>query len=70
MLRLDPCAASHGPISPVEALLILRALFAVGVSHHSIADLTRLDLSHAQARQLFTRPTLIDQAHYLAEIVR
>lgn len=51
MRRPDPCGCPTSSVSPAEAVLLLRALYAAGISYHLIAEITRLNLSHADVRR-------------------
>lgn len=67
-MRLIPdttCGALHEPISAPEAVMTIRALYAAGLGYHFIADLTRLRLSHAEARTLILIPDLAAQVAVL-----
>lgn len=60
------CDEGHRPLSAAEAVILIRALYAVGVGYHHLADLTQLDLTHVQMRQLLQVPDLAEQANILA----
>lgn len=70
MRRPDPCGCPTRLMSPAEAVMLLRTLYTAGMGYHLLAELTRLNLSHEQARQLVTIPDPGRQALYLEAVMQ
>lgn len=60
-----PCEEGHPPLTAVEAVVLLRSLYAVGVGYHHLADLTRLGLNHHEMAEILRLVKLTDQARLL-----